>query len=309
MDNENKKVKPPLFWIFCTLATVSIIATIICFIGIKNGFKIAYAPELDNNWIAIEAVASSISAILTAIAIFIAIKSNRDAQTAIKAAFEANKISEQQLAEMAKQTNQAKVDTLNANHASFNALLAAKEANDISKKQLEELIYQREQADRPYIVIGLESAKCSLIFSIINEGVQSAHNVMIRFNDDFIESSGSFYKFRLEAMNKASIHIAPKQKVLLPFAAFGDAIAKSTDDITIRYEYEGKHTSYQDSIVFNISDYHWVTNNTNKEPIEKIAQSFERFRFRDLQRELLQNYSTIASQQMSNEMEDSDNVQ
>ncbi|MCL2254929.1 MAG: hypothetical protein FWC09_10855 [Lachnospiraceae bacterium] len=79
-----------IFWT-TVLIGFAVITTLI-----SLGFKITYAPELENSWIAIQAVAASIGTFLSLIVIMVALKSNADAKTAIKAAIESNENFEQQ---------------------------------------------------------------------------------------------------------------------------------------------------------------------------------------------------------------------
>lgn len=235
-----KKNHSAIYWVAVVLGIEAILVGVL----FAFGFKITYAPELENNWTAIASIGTCIGAIITAFAVISAIRSNKTAM----------------------------------------------DANEISNKQFIEMVYQREQAERPYIEVSFEFDKF-LCFVVSNEGMQSARNVKLRFNKEFIDMvKDDDFKMHIENLNKSSIFIAPKQKHLIYFGACGDEVAKS-GNVEISCLYEGKGRTYEDTFHFNMLNYQGMFKII--EPLDIIAKSFKDFTFKDHQNELHQLNQTI----------------
>lgn len=230
-----KNNKSPVLWIVIFL----IVETIIAGVLFAFGFKITYAPELENNWTAIASVGTVIGSFITAMAVIVALSSNKTSAN----------------------------------------------ANQISRNQLEEMIYQREQSERPYIEIGFEVINSFLCFIVSNEGIQSAKDVKLRFDDDFIDMvDRDYFQDHLKQLNVSSIHIAPKQRYYIYFGIVSDGDVIKAENLKITCSYKGQHQEYDDEFHFNLNNYHWMIMPST--PLETIAKSFKNFKFSKLQSQL-----------------------
>ena len=233
MGGNNKKrwevFKSPILW-------VCVVGAIVLILGFL-GFRIIYAPELPINWTSVAAVATSISAVLTLIAVISAFKANKGAK---------------------------------------DSLIAAFEANEISRAHLNEMIYQRKQSERPSVVVGMVHKRKKMYFIISNEGKLNASCLKLRFNDAFINSLNDWRKTHMKKFNESTIHLAPNQKYSIAFARFGDDVIKSNNpvNITVSYmDFNGQH--YSDNITFDLTNYHWILESDADYPLDKIANSLK----------------------------------
>jgi hypothetical protein len=240
-------------WVLVLIVVVAISALLFGFFGIR----IVYSPELEIDWVATSAVATTIMAFLT--------------YTVIRKTSESNRISERSVSE-------------------------ARDANEIAERAFEEMVYQREQTERPFVIIELDFSfdNETAFFIVKNHGSRFADGISVSFDNDFIDAVGAdskegwqkraeMFKATLQGFSNSKFHLAPQQSRKIYFAKIGSDVIGRTEDIHIGCSYEwvrsdGSKMQDCNETTMNLSDYHWVGEiwkNKGKQPINKIAKSLD----------------------------------
>ncbi|MEA4806170.1 hypothetical protein [Acetobacterium wieringae] len=141
-----------------------------------------------------------------------------------------------------------------------------------AKEQIEEMIKQSEALNRAFVTVRFEVIKTGLMcFVIENNGLQSAYNLRVKLNEEFINNlPDAGDRDRMREMNNAVLYLVPRQKItsVIDTKLNFDEISKVVASFEIKY-----NERYSDHIEIDISQYSFML--VDELPIEVISHSLE----------------------------------
>jgi len=184
------------------------------------------------------------------------------------------------------------IATFAGSAGTFFAVVVAFRSN---KNTLQQIKAEREQTERPRIVISLELKESYVYFYICNTGLNCAENLKITFPQSFVSAFGEQNKNReripnfYEIINKSNPTIAPKQKLPILLGSIHDELLTRNEDIKISCEYYWQKSdtikkSYNESFIFNLSMYNWVSAYTpaNVGAANALIDAFKDFKMKNI---------------------------
>lgn len=149
---------------------------------------------------------------------------------------------------------------------------AAREQAEISKKQTKEMIRQYNLTNRPIVTIRFDIVRSGLLcFIVENEGPLPAHDVVIKFNDSFINNlPDTQVKNRFIELKASRLYLASHQKItlLLDGQPMFSKIAEEKAIIEIEYD------SFVEKTEIDIKQYGMLL--VYNSPIEDISQKIKK---------------------------------
>lgn len=149
---------------------------------------------------------------------------------------------------------------------------ASREQAEISKKQTEEMIRQYNLSNRPIVTIRFDIVRSGLLcFIVENEGPLPAHDVVIKFNNSFINNLPDMQvRNRFLELKESRLYLASHQKItlLLDGQPMFSKIAKEKAIIEIEYD------SFIEKTEIDIKQYGVLL--VYNSPIEDISQKIKK---------------------------------